>query len=219
MNHPYPIDLLGSVTLHSGKPTTTSLDVAEVFGKRHDHVLRDIQSINGSKSGSVEAVNGPKFGGVEKFFLANFELASYMDAKGEKRRMYHLTKDGFTLLVMGYTGEKAMLFKIAYIAEFNRMQAKLESIKTTALFRAHRKLEERNPDWKVIRREYLDAAGTAARIEQRHGYGRGKVSRNVRRMVEWGYMSEKDVKSYKRLHREFSAVLKSAQARQEGGAK
>ncbi|EBA6490188.1 Rha family transcriptional regulator, partial [Salmonella enterica] len=51
----------------------------------------------------------------------------YIDAKGEKRPMYEMTKDGFVFLVMGFTGKKAAAFKEAYIAEFNRMEAELYS--------------------------------------------------------------------------------------------
>ncbi|MBT9097503.1 Rha family transcriptional regulator [Methylovulum psychrotolerans] len=90
---------------------TTSLKIAEAFEKRHDHVIRDIKKIINS---IAELGNAPKFGEVE-----------YEDAKGEKRPAYEMDKDGFMLVVMGYTGEKAMAVKIAYIHAFNLMQAKL----------------------------------------------------------------------------------------------
>lgn len=90
---------------------TTSLKIAEAFGKRHDHVLRDIRKII---SQTLEILNAPKFGEVE-----------YLDAKGESRSMYEMNKDGFMLVVMGYTGEAAMKIKVAYINAFNLMHAKL----------------------------------------------------------------------------------------------
>lgn len=90
---------------------TTSLKISEAFGKRHDHVIRDIKkTIDTIK----DIVNAPKFGEVE-----------YIDAKGEKRPMYEMDKDGFMLVVMSYTGAKAMAIKVAYINAFNFMQAKL----------------------------------------------------------------------------------------------
>ncbi|MDD5274363.1 MAG: Rha family transcriptional regulator, partial [Methylovulum sp.] len=90
---------------------TTSLKIAEAFEKRHDHVIRDIKKIINNIQ---ELGNAPKFGEVE-----------YEDAKGEKRPAYEMDKDGFMLVVMGYTGEKAMAMKVAYINAFNLMQAKL----------------------------------------------------------------------------------------------
>lgn len=85
----------------------TSLDVAETFGKRHDHVLRDIKELGCSN----------------EFRLPNFGETHYEDSQGRKQPMAIMTRDGFTLLVMGYTGELAMKFKEAYIRQFNAMEA------------------------------------------------------------------------------------------------
>lgn len=87
----------------------TSLDIAETFGKRHADVLRDIKALECSK----------------EFTQRNFALTSYKDASGKSNKKYLLTKDGFTLLVMGYTGEKAMKFKEGYIRQFNAMEKAL----------------------------------------------------------------------------------------------
>lgn len=87
----------------------TSLDVAETFGKEHKNVLRDIRELECS----------------DEFNRLNFELTSYIDARNRKQDMYYITRDGFTLLVMGYTGEKAMRFKEAYIRQFNAMEKAL----------------------------------------------------------------------------------------------
>lgn len=84
----------------------TSLDVAETFNKRHSDVLRDIDNLNCSK----------------EFTERNFALSSYKDASGKSNKMQYMTRDGFTILVMGYTGEKAMKFKEAYINQFNNME-------------------------------------------------------------------------------------------------
>ena len=97
--------------LHNGRPATTSLEVAKIFGKRHDNVVRDIRSI---------IDNCP-----EKFTALNFEASNYLDNTGRSLPMFIIFKDGFTLLVMGYTGPEAMRFKLAYIEAFNRMEAEL----------------------------------------------------------------------------------------------
>lgn len=115
-------ELLPMITERDGKPVTTSRAVAEQFGKRHDHVIRDIENIKA-------ALTAPDLGALNdndsltpQFWGANFFKSEYRDTKGESRPYYIMTKDGFTLLVMGYTGAKAMQFKVAYINAFNRME-------------------------------------------------------------------------------------------------
>ena len=61
----------------------------------------------------------------EEFSEHNFVLISYKDSMNREKPMYYMTRDGFTLLVMGYTGEKAMRFKEAYIRQFNAMEKAL----------------------------------------------------------------------------------------------
>lgn len=93
------------------KAVTSSLTVAEFFGKRHDHVLRDIEEL--AKKG-----------------LPNFGCSSYSnDASGRSYKMYEMDRTGFTLLAMGFTGEKALDFKIRYILAFDAMEAELMSKK------------------------------------------------------------------------------------------
>lgn len=91
------------------RATVTSLDVAETFGKRHDNVLKDIRELGCS----------------EEFNLLNFEEIEYRDDRNRVQKAYAMTRDGFTLLVMGYTGDLAMKFKEAYIRQFNAMEAAL----------------------------------------------------------------------------------------------
>lgn len=87
----------------------TSLDVAETFGKEHKHVLRDIRELGCS----------------EEFNRSNFGPISYTDSRSRTQEAVVMTRDGFTLLVMGYTGELAMKFKEGYIKQFNAMEAAL----------------------------------------------------------------------------------------------
>ncbi len=87
----------------------TSLDVADTFGKEHKHVLRDIRELGCS----------------EEFNRSNFGPISYTDTMNRKQDAVAMTRDGFTLLVMGYTGELAMKFKEGYIKQFNAMEAAL----------------------------------------------------------------------------------------------
>lgn len=88
----------------------TSLDIAETFEKRHDNVLKDIRELKCS----------------DEFRLLNFEESTYNNSQNKKQPMYYLTRDGFTILTMGYSGEKAMKFKEAYIRQFNAMEETLQ---------------------------------------------------------------------------------------------
>lgn len=99
------------LSLVEGRPATTSREVAKFFDKRHTDVLRDLGQIT---------ANCPK-----EFSQRNFASAEYSDEQGKSRPMFYLFRDGFTLLAMGYTGQKAMQFKLAYIEAFNRMEAEL----------------------------------------------------------------------------------------------
>lgn len=98
----------------SGQAVTTSMLVAETFGKKHKHVLRDIDNLGCSK----------------EFFESNFghsvRIRELPSGYTTEDRFYYLTKDGFVILAMGYTGDKAMEFKEKYIKAFNAMEQALE---------------------------------------------------------------------------------------------
>lgn len=104
-----------ALSLHTlnGKtvPAVTSLQVAEAFGKKHFHVLRDIREIMLKCS--------------ESFNASNFGFSMAKDAKGEERPMRLLSKDGLLIVTMGYTTPDAMRVKEAYIRRFNEMEAEL----------------------------------------------------------------------------------------------
>ncbi len=95
--------------------TTTSLKIAERFGMEHKNVLAKIQKLEIP----------------EDFNRLNFQLVEYIDKKGESRKQYEITFDGFTLLAMGFTGQKAMKFKIDFIKAFRAMEAELRNRKPT----------------------------------------------------------------------------------------
>ncbi len=107
----YPV-----VSLVNNKLVTTSMNVAEVFGKQHKDVLEAIRNMDIP----------------EDFTERNFPPSEYTDPTGRKLSMFNLTRDGFTLLVMGFTGSRAMQFKLAYIEAFNRMQAVLTRKKASS---------------------------------------------------------------------------------------
>lgn len=122
------------VTISHGKPTTTSLLIAETFQKRHGDVLRAIEKLDCSPS----------------FNRRNFTSVEYLDAKGESRPMYRVTRDGFTFLAMGFRGMRAAQFKEQFIGEFNRMEKALARRKDQEF------IEARNAG-KVVRRMETDS--------------------------------------------------------------
>ena len=93
-----------------------SRDVAEMVGKRHDHVIRDITTIIGHLD------NEPKFGVVDYFMES-----TYQDSKGETRKCYLLTKKGCELFGTRMTGAKGTQFAVTYIEKFNEMEKQLKS--------------------------------------------------------------------------------------------
>lgn len=97
-----------------GQILVSSVDVAENFEKRHKNVVRAIENL--------------KVG--EEYHRLNFEPMIYTAEVGKGAKLdckgYYMTRDGFTLLVMGFTGYKAQEWKIKYIKAFNAMEAKLK---------------------------------------------------------------------------------------------
>ncbi|EAK4918700.1 TPA: Rha family transcriptional regulator [Campylobacter coli] len=91
--------------------TTTSLDIAAVFNKRHDNIIAKIETF-------------PK----DSFTDLNFKASKYIDSTGRILPCYKITRDAFSLLVMGFTGEKAYKWKIEFIKAFNEMEKRLRNI-------------------------------------------------------------------------------------------
>ncbi|HAK3332663.1 TPA: Rha family transcriptional regulator [Salmonella enterica] len=109
--------VIPEITIHNNRPVTTSIAVANFFGKQHKNVLQKIRSLDCSPV----------------FMTANFSAVAITTQAGFDEReteAYEMTKDGFVFLVMGFTGKKAAAFKEAYIAEFDRMENELHQNNT-----------------------------------------------------------------------------------------
>ena len=100
------------VIMQNKQAVTTSLKVAEVFGKRHDNVMKSIKSLIAENS-------TPNFLGVGNMFVES----TYLNKQKHEQPMFYMNRDGFTLLAMGFTGKKAMQFKLKYIDAFNKMES------------------------------------------------------------------------------------------------
>ena len=108
-----------SLSVVEGRPAATSLKIAECFDKEHKNVLADIRNL---------LADCP-----DEFGRLNFQPSSYTNEQGKTQPMYIVYFDGFMLLVMGYTGKKALQMKLAYIEAFNAMRTKLEAAKKKEL--------------------------------------------------------------------------------------
>ena len=108
---------------------TTSVRVAEVFGKQHYNVLKAVNHLIGEMRtyGDFTHLKNEVSSRV-KNDVAKFAVANYKDEQGKLRKQYIMNRDGFTLLAMGFTGSKALKFKLQYIQAFNEMEAKLRKI-------------------------------------------------------------------------------------------
>lgn len=158
------------LSIHNGVVTTTSTQVAQFFGKRHDNVLRAIRVLLRE--------------GASADYLLNFEemVVTRENPSGGtpiSASAYRMNRDGFMLLAMGFTGKEALRWKLAYIAAFNRMEAELQK-----------------PAYDPARIELAHslAAQAAAQVTQTVfeaiASGRNSDWRRVRYLLRFGYDSD-----------------------------
>ena len=108
----YPV-----VIIENDHTQTNSLNIAAYFKKQHKDVLKAIANLEIS----------------EEFARRNFALSEYIDSTGRKLPMYNLTRNGFTMLAFGFSGPRAMQFKEAYIATFDKMEEILRQKQIAAI--------------------------------------------------------------------------------------
>lgn len=97
------------VIMKDKQAVTSSLQVAETFSKQHKHVLESIDKL---------AAENPATKSM-------FATGAY-ENRGKQYPMYYMNRDGFTLLAMGFTGDKALQFKLQYIDAFNEMEQQVK---------------------------------------------------------------------------------------------
>lgn len=114
MNELATKDIYGVFIDKDNTARVSSLQVAQIFNKRHDNVLDAIRKITSLKSDASS-----------DFAALNFKESHYKDFNGKYQPCYNMTRDGFTLLAMSFTGKRAMRFKLAYIQRFNEMEKQI----------------------------------------------------------------------------------------------
>ena len=103
------------LSIHDGTVTTTSIQVAQYFGKRHRDVMRAIRSLT-AEMADDHARN----------FARMVHVVEIGSGASREEGAYRMSREGFMLLAMGFTGKEALRWKLAYIAAFNRMEAELQ---------------------------------------------------------------------------------------------
>lgn len=129
---------------------TDSLTVAEFFQKRHDKVLRAIDELLGGL---------PKNGETPLFM----ETTYIEKQNGQTYRKYIMTRDGFSLLAMGFTGKKALQWKLKYIEAFNKMESALMERKNEEYINARKNgILTRKSETDMLKKlvEYAEAQGS-----------------------------------------------------------
>lgn len=148
------------VAVENDQAVTTSLKIAEIFGKQHKNVLRDIQSLECS----------------DDFRKLNFEpshIIKQLPNNGSKQLpMYYITRDGFMFLVMGFTGKTAAKYKEAYIKAFNDMEEKLRAEQMQRAIEEHDRKEAIEYE-KLLEREEREEAEVDRRVEE---YNRQRIA-------------------------------------------
>lgn len=121
------------VIMYSKQVVTTSLKVAEIFKKEHRDVMEKIRNLTAENSA------------VKKMFVED----SYLNSRNQQQPMFYMNRDGFTLLAMGFTGSKAMEFKLKYIDAFNKMEEQIRNQSFQALNQSTDDLKRANLLYKI----------------------------------------------------------------------
>lgn len=106
-----------------GEPVVSSRKVADIFGKRHDNVMRDIETIK------KDALKIEETGYADILFIES----TYKDSQNRKQPEFLMNRDAFSILAMGFTGKKALQWKIKYISAFNEMENFIKSLNAAKL--------------------------------------------------------------------------------------
>lgn len=172
-----------------GKVYATSRQIAKDFGKEHKEVIYSIEGRKDSKG--VVKNNGISSELIESGIshLENYFVESTYESRGKQYKQYKLTKDGFTLLAMGFTGVKALKFKIEYINRFNEMEAQLKEIEN--IINTKKELSEE---------EYAEIKFSTSQRVKNTFFNSADVFKDYERFITYSRKSMDTKKRVKRLN-------------------
>lgn len=155
------------VMVYKDQLVTDSRQVAEHFEKQHQHVIRDIENL----VNKAEEKDASKIGRM-------FFETTMPDAYGRMKRVYLMNRDGFSLLVMGFTGKAALEWKLKFLEAFNAMEKAIKTPQITP-----------NPHYRtrMIKTAVKDAADTAAMIADTFGVKKPMAMTAAMQMVGKAY--------------------------------
>jgi Rha family phage regulatory protein len=185
------------VFIENNQVVTDSLTVSEVFGKRHDNVIYDIEN-QIMKLGEADEV---------EFSLLNFKESTYKNDRGREYKKINLTEDAFTLVAMSYVTPEAMKFKVKFIQAFKKMREKLSGpylMSEREQLIASMKLSiETSEEITVVKTEMKEVRGMVEnQITLDHGEQR-RIQKGINRKVyELEIDQEARKKLFSELHRE-----------------
>jgi len=149
------------VVMKNRQAVTSTTSVASNFDREHHNVLKSVESLK------KDVVN------FNEMFFETTEPDSY----GRERKVYLMNRDGFTLLAMGFTGKRAMEFKLKYIEAFNEMERQLQpqSIEDLIIMQAQsmkeirEKVEQQDKQLETVnhRLDNIDKVDTIGDLQQR----------------------------------------------------
>lgn len=176
-----------------GKLVVSSRRVADDFKKRHSDVIEKIQTLIKTK----------------KSVMSMFIESSYKAGTGKNYKEYLLTRDGFSLLVMGFNGREALEWKLKYIEAFNTMEKQLKEFQTPKLpqtyLEALKALVKSEEEKEKVKKELEEQNSFVNKISESNGSmlvrevaklaSKGNITIGEKalwnKLREWGYISRK----------------------------
>lgn len=148
----------------NGELKTHSKIVADVFGKPHRNIIRDIESLDCS----------------EEFSKLNYEQSEYKTDRGKVYKCYNITEDGFYFLCMGFTGKKAAKWKESFLKTFKEMKSALSNVdsRIAKLTLDAEKIKEAGSEWSRMGHE-INKAKKGHLLEVK------KVMEDVQLKLDW----------------------------------
>ncbi|HFJ9378973.1 Rha family transcriptional regulator [Bacillus cereus] len=199
------------VFMEGNQVVTDSLTISQMFDKEHKNVKRDIFETL-SKLDELRGIEEIEELGID-FNTLKFELVEYQDSRNRNQHKYVLNFDAFMLVTMGYTTQKAMLIKMKYINEFNKMKEHIQKQPTTvedAIIHSMTELkqikERQNHTEEEMNKMKLLVDNELWLTEQHKGAVQRKVKQRVFELKKEGYDNASYQGIYGALKRHFGVA-------------